>query len=192
MIFCDEACIWFGKTGRMYVRRPRGKQIAYEDEYVAKYRHHGEKINIIGFITVHGVGGIEIFDENMDRIKLKKLLDNNLLKTARQYYPNEQWYFLHDNDKKFKSGMVVEWCHNNGVTVMDFPPYSPDLNPIENVWAYLKYNITRCNPQDVGELRKCIIEQWSKIPLGKLKKCITSMPKRCKAVIANNGYKIKY
>ena len=38
-----------------------------------------------------------------------------------------------DNDKKFKSGMVVEWCHNNGVTVMDFPPYSPDLNPIENV-----------------------------------------------------------
>ena len=82
MIFCDEACIWFGKTGRMYVRRPRGKQIAYEDEYVAKYRHHGEKINIIGFITVHGVGGIEIFDENMDRIKLKKLLDNNLLKTA--------------------------------------------------------------------------------------------------------------
>ena len=176
----------------MYVRRPRGKQIAYEDEYVAKYRHHGEKINIIGFITVHGVGGIEIFDENMDRIKLKKLLDNNLLKTARQYYPNEQWYFLHDNDKKFKSGMVVEWCHNNGVTVMDFPPYSPDLNPIENVWAFLKYNSTRCNPQDVGELRKCIIEQWSKIPLAKLKKCIISMPKRCKAVIANNGYKTKY
>ena len=158
MIFCDEACIWFGKTGRMYVRRPRGKHIAYKDEYVAKYEHHGEKINIIGFITVHGVGGIEIFD----------------------------------NDKKFNSGMVAEWCHNNGVTVLDFPPYSPDLNPIENVWAYLKYTITSLNPKNVDELRKLVVSEWGKIPLKKLQNCIKSMPKRCQAVIANNGYKTKY
>ena len=140
--------------------------------------------------TVHGGGGIEIVDETMDIIKLKKLLDNNLLETAKKYYPNEQWYFLHDNDKKFKSGMVVKWCHDNGVTVMDFPPYSPDLNPIENIWAYFKYIVTQCNPKNVDELRKCIIEQWAKIPPRKLQNCVKSMAKRCKAVIANNGYKI--
>jgi transposase len=192
VIFSDEACIWFGKTGRMYVRRPRGKDYAYQDEYVAKYQHHGEKINIIGFVTVHGVGKIEIFSENMDKIKMKKLLSNNLLQTAQQYFPNEQWYFLHDNDKKFKSGLVEEWCHNNGVTVMDFPPYSPDLNPIENVWAYLKYQVTQRNPKDVDALKTIIVDEWKKIPLTKLGNCITSMPKRCAAVIANNGYKTKY
>src|SRR5690242_14562574 len=90
---------------------------------------------------------------------------------------------------RIKSGLVAEWCHNNGVTVMEFPPYSPDLNPIENVWAYLKYSITQKNPKNADELRKLIVSEWFKIPLCKLCNCIKSMPKRCQAVIANNGCK---
>ena len=30
------------------------------------------------------------------------------------------------------------------VTVLDWPPYSPDLNPIENLWAYLSHRVSSC------------------------------------------------
>jgi len=30
---------------------------------------------------------------------------------------------------------VTEQLHTLGASKLDFPPYSPDLNPIENLWA---------------------------------------------------------
>ena len=30
-------------------------------------------------------------------------------------------------------------CQNN-ITLLHLPPYSPELNPVENVWAYLRSN----------------------------------------------------
>ena len=40
-----------------------------------------------------------------------------------------EWWLLQDNDPKHKSKEVQTWLHNHGVSVLDFPPYSPDLNP---------------------------------------------------------------
>ena len=70
-----------------------------------------------------------------------------------------------------RNGMVAQWCHNNGVTVLDFPPYSPDLNPIENIWAYLKYTITSSNPKSADELRQLVVSEWAKILLNAVCVC---------------------
>jgi hypothetical protein len=74
----------------------------------------------------------------MDAVMMKDILKNNLVPSAELHFSfdlPEQWYLLHDNDKKFNSRLVTEQLHTLGVTMIDFPPYSPDLNPIENLWA---------------------------------------------------------
>jgi transposase len=34
--------------------------------------------------------------------------------------------------------IVMYWFEKTGIEVVDWPPYSQDLNPIEHVWGHLK------------------------------------------------------
>ncbi|KAI5152796.1 hypothetical protein ENBRE01_3009 [Enteropsectra breve] len=48
---------------------------------------------------------------------------------------------------------------------MSWPSQSPDMNPIERIWAYLKLKIhSRC-PKNKPEVITMIQKEWSKIPL---------------------------
>ena len=54
---------------------------------------------------------IHIFNENLDGPKMKQILKENLIPSAEALFTPGQWYFLHDNDKKFHSKVVQEWLH---------------------------------------------------------------------------------
>ena len=81
-----------------------------------------------------------IFNENMDAKKLQHILGTHLIESAELHFDiehAERWWFLQDNAPQHKSVLVRTWLFNNGIQCIDFPPYSPDLNPIENLWADL-------------------------------------------------------
>lgn len=163
-------------------------------EYCHRYKHHTDKINMIGFISSRGVGRIELFEENMDAKILKRLLTNNVVASANKLFGDtfHNWWFLHDNDKKFTSGLVRKWCFDNGIQCLDFPPYSPDLNPIEHIWVDLKKAVEKRNPQSLSDLKQIIKEEWDKLSASRCAKLISSMEKRCENVIANHGFRTKY
>ena len=122
-------------------------------------------------------------------------MGTHLVESAELHYeqdPPELWHLLQDNDPKHKSVLVRTWLHNNGISMLDFPPYSPDLNPIENLWNDMARRVELRPAATVEELQDVIAEEWAATSLPFLCKLACSMPKRCQAVIDAKGEHTKY
>ena len=80
-------------------------------------------------------------------------------------------------------------------------PYSPDLNPIENLWYLLKERLMRDylylallkkNEDSLEELIKSAKEVWDSLEQLLINDLIDSMPRRVVAVIEAKGWYTKY
>ena len=78
---------------------------------------------------------------------------------------------------------------------MEWPAYSPDITPIENLWSWMKsrveanYDIQSLN---LAELREAIWAAWEAIPEDLLLRLAHSMPERLRLVIEKQGEGIRY
>ena len=77
---------------------------------------------------------------------------------------------------------------------MVWPAQSPDLNPIEHLWGYLKRRLAEHEnpPSGIYELWKRIQMDWEEISVAECQKLIESMPRRIEAVLKAKGGYTKY
>ncbi len=82
----------------------------------------------------------------------------------------------------------------NNVDILDFPALSPDMSPIEHVWDELKRRVyARPNPPStIPELRNAVVHEWENIPQQFIANIITSMRRRCQALMRSRGGYTRY
>jgi transposase len=109
--------------------------------------------------------------------------------------------FMQDNASIHNAHIVRDWFVEQGIELMDWPPYSPNLNPIENLWKWLKDEIIQAHPElitmgnsdkDMDHLIDCAREAWETLGEEMLNKLALGMQKRVDAVKAANGWYTKY
>ncbi|MCG2690173.1 IS630 family transposase [Candidatus Parcubacteria bacterium] len=130
-----------------------------------------KKLEIHQSTTIFGALSMKQGKIIQHHCKKKKKQTTFLLDKVKQfkekYYPGtkKKILLLWDNASCHKSKEVKQWLRDNpGIVELDhFPPYSPEMNPIEHVWKVLKKEINHLR----GEASLIEIMQEAKYFLNK-------------------------
>jgi hypothetical protein len=191
VIFSDECKFnLFNADGNAKIWREPGKRL--DSKYVnSTVKHGGGGLMAWGCFSSKGIGKLVLIDGIMDKHVYCNILANNLAESA-SLMGLENFIFQHDNDPKHSSVIVRRFLEESGIKVLDWASQSPDLNPIEHLWAHMKKELNSKHFKNVDELKEALKSIWKEIPKELLVKLIGSMPKRIKEVLMANGGHTKY
>ena len=154
-VFADEMSIWLSRGQiKMWTKSDR--------ERFVPTTKHTPKINVWAAFSSMGTFPLCIFNQNMDSTLFLDILQGHLLAQAEVFHEND-WQLVMDNDPKHTAIKVKHWLNSNVPKVLRWPSQSPDLNPIENVFGWLKQELTKQGPKTIPELKKILEATWSRL-----------------------------
>lgn len=182
IIFSDEASFW-AHSSVSHTWCSRSKRL------IQRTVKHPVKVHVWGCFSKQGFGTLCLFTDNLDAAKMIKIYQRALLPSAQQWFiqKNEPWLLQEDNDPKHRSRLCTAWKHENDIEVLNWPSQSPDANPIENVWALMKWKLRGKRIYTVKQLCQHIRLVWRSLSPEYAEKLVESMSRRCQAIISNAG-----
>ncbi len=139
-----------------------------------------------------GVGPLCFLKSTVNAAIYQEILEHFMLPSADKLYGDADFIFQQDLAHAHTAKGTKSWFNDHGVTVLDWPANSPDMNPIENLWGIVKRKMRDTRPNNADDLKATVKETWASIPPQQCHKLITSMPRQIEAVIKAKGAPTKY
>ena len=118
------------------------------------------KVNCWGAISWNGATSLHIFSQNLKNPLYQSIVNSHKIE-MENLYQEKDFYYQQDNHPTHNKLDVFN--DNQNIEIIDFPTYSPDLNPIENLWATLKYRVACDAPRTEKELIQSLQYNWQQI-----------------------------
>ena len=148
-----------------------------------------------GCMTAGGIGYLTKIDGHLNADLYCEILRDELMKSLKYHDLGVgDIIFQQDNDPKHTSNKAKACMEELGLTMLQWPAQSPDLNPIEHLWSHLKRQLNGWSRQPAGmiELWERVEYEWENIPREVVEKLIDSMPRRVAAVLKAKGAMTNY
>ncbi len=191
VLFSDESkfCISFGNQGSRVWRKSGEAQNPCCLKSSVKFP---QSVMIWAAMSSAGVGPLCFLKSTVNAAIYQEILELFMLPSADKLYGDADLIFQQALAPAHTAKGTKSWFNDHGVTVLDWPANSPDLNPIENLWGIVKRKMRDTRPNNADELKATVKETWTSIPSQQCHKLITSMPRRIEAVIKAKGSPTKY
>ena len=166
LVFIDETWAKTNMT-RTHGRAPRGQRL------VAKVPHgHWQTMTFIAALRCDAITAPMVLDQPVNGEWFRAYVEQALVPTLR---PGD--VVVLDNLGSHKGQAVRRAIRNAGAHLLFLPPYSPDLNPIEQAFAKLKTLLRKAE-------ERCVETVWRRI--GSLLDQFS--PTECQNYLTNSGY----
>ena len=101
--------------------------------------------------------------------------------------------YMHDGAPSHTSRSTVAFLAAKGVKVLpNWPPNSPDLNPVEHCWSWISQQLVGKKIRNGNELEAAVRQAWAAKPADLIPKLYGSMVRRLTAVQVAKGAATKY
>lgn len=191
VMFSDESTFSQFSSYVRNVRRPRNQR--YNMRYVVPTVKQAPTTMVWGSFAGSGRGGIWFMPKNTT------ITGAVYLGILQEKLPAHMpvlncTVFQHDGAPCHRTAAVNKWLTDKQIELLGpWPGSSPDLNPIENLWTFMKRKVAGRKPTSEASLKKEIKSVWTtEITPDYCNSLVSSMPDRIKAVLANKGGHIKY
>ena len=192
VIWSDESkfMIWNSDGREWCWRDPKLPITSQHVKPTVKYGK--DSVMVWGCFSGFGVGFYCKIDGRMNGELYREILADELMRTisANDLDINEV-IFQHDNDPKHAATETKRWLDEHDIKVLDWPAYSPDLNPIEHLWNEMDRRLRKL-PGSISskdDLWNKIQQVWNEIDVEFCLRLIDTMPQRIADVLkARGGY----
>lgn len=172
--------------GRIRVWRTDGTALQTRNMH-GTVKHGGGSVMVWGGMFYAGVATMEFIEGTMFKEDYRDILERNIAKSTKKYRLSSNFIFMHDNDPKHKSKLVTDYLAQKHINVLDHPPQSPDLNPIEHLWDEIGREVQKKHVTNRKQLMEEIRVVWDTISPEKTQNLVESMPRRLAEVIKYKG-----
>jgi transposase len=152
LAFLDETGAKTNMT-RLYARSKKGARAI---DFVP--HGHWNTTTLVAAITLEGPLAPMLLDGPMDRDAFEAYLDQVLI---AQLLPGTT--LVMDNLSAHKSRHIEDALKKAGINLLYLPPYSPDFNPIEPMWAKVKNSVRGDKPRTTEELDNAVAKALGQV-----------------------------
>jgi transposase len=154
IIFTDESMFVFTDEHEIIWKRP-GSPVT--EKPVVEYP---EKVMVWGGVWWDGRTELCFIEGNVDHIKYQQIINQYLIRP----HLNLELEVLQDGATAHTAHSTLDFMDEKGVDYIQNPPSSPELNPIEKVWGWIKHEANKQIPNNFQEFKQLIQRLWNEIP----------------------------
>ena len=133
--------------------------------------------------------------KNITESEFKVVVLDTLLPEGRRLFTTQgvsTWTLQMDNDPSHNIAPTVVKKYNKANSssvqqLVNWPPNSPDLNPIENLWAWLQARVDEKGCSSFEEFKAAVDAELAAVPKDHLANLVASMKKRMNLVVQRGG-----
>jgi len=203
MSWCNEwKRVVFSDEKKFNLEGPDGYNYYYYYYFhdLRKETHQLERLHsrvggvmVWGAISYYRTCELQFLSSNMNAKAYLNVLEK-AFPPLENFFNHLPWTFQHDNAPIHTARVVKSFLKDKNVETLNWPPYSPDLNIIENVWGWLARKVYESGKQfsTKEELIDAIQRAWATISLDYIKSLYDSLPNMIYEVILNKGGSTHY